>query len=209
MTDSAPRGMTDSAPRGVKPHTLVRLSIALLAVNFALPFTRIVSTFAPNDRAFIVAIVYALACAGFHVHAIRQGRTRELEFKELQTKGMRKYLARSLAFTVIGQAVVAFLAFSVGIANFYTMADGSSADITRVVAWSEWKRGTSRYGGRCFKHEIVGLSTLENKFGAPCLEVGYDAGTRFHYRGKVSSLGLHVEELTIEPKGRIQRRRGH
>jgi hypothetical protein len=192
----------------VKPHTLIRLSIALLACNFALPFTRIVSTFAPTDRAFLVAIVYALACACFHVYAIRQARTREHEFEELQTKGMRKFLARSLVFTVIGQSLVAFLAFSVGIANIYTMAAGRSADITRVVAWSEWKRGTSRYGGSCFKHELEGLSTLANKFGALCLEVGYDSGTRFHYRGKVSSLGLHVEEMTIEPKGRTQRRKG-
>jgi hypothetical protein len=214
MNDSAPRGMNDSAPRGLnssrhhgaKLRILLGLSIALLVFNFALPFTRIVSTFMPNDRAFHLAIVYALACAWFNVYAIRLARIHEHEFKELQTRGIRKLLDRSLAFTVIAQSLVAFLAFSVGIANFYTMAAGTSAEVTRVVAWSEWKRGTSRHGSHCFKHELVGLSTLENKFGAPCLEVGYDSGTRILYRGKVSSLGLHVDETRIEPKGTIQRR---
>ena len=206
MSDSAPRGVSDSAPRGVKPHTIVKLSIALLSINFALCFGSVFSTFMPNDRACYVAIVYALACACFQVYAIRNARTRESEFKVLQTRGMRKLFEKGPTYLAIAQATFAFIAFSVSGANLYTMAAGKSADVTHVVHWSEWKRGTSRYGARCFKHVLVGLSAFENKFGSLCLEVGYGAGTRFHYRGKVSSLGLHVDDMTIEPKGEIRRR---
>ena len=190
----------------MKPHTIVKLSIALMSFNFALGFSSVFSTFMPNDRACHVAIVYAIACACFQIYAIRKARTRESEFKELQTQGMQKLLGKGPTYLAIGQAFIAFIAFSVGGANLYTMAAGRSADVTRVVHWSEWNRGTSRYGARCFKHVLVGLSAFENKFGSLCLEVGYGAGTRFHYRGKVSSLGLHVDEMTIEPKGEIKRR---
>jgi hypothetical protein len=92
--------------------TRVKLSIALLVLNFALCFSDAIWTFMPSDRAWHVAIVYAVACAAFQVHAIRLGRARELEFKALQTTGMRKFLEKPVVYIAITQSFVAFLAFT-------------------------------------------------------------------------------------------------
>jgi hypothetical protein len=176
------------------PRSLLYRSIALLVANLALAILPGRTAFMPSDLAIGLGVVFGLLCAGYHMHAIRLARQRLEDLNGRERESMQRQLGKPLLILALVHVAVGTASFAKGMARLYTTALGHSDEVTYVVFDVVWKERRLH----CYKYTFKEMSLLQNYFGAPCLDLEYAPGTRFHYRGESSPLGFKHDDPVIE-----------
>jgi hypothetical protein len=166
-------------------RALIGCVAALLVLNILLVICPTGRSFIPSDLVIGLGFGYGLLCAAYHVHMVRLAWQREPPKK---TRGGQ------LVVVAILQAFVGMTGVAEGVGSLYTLARGSSAEVTYELA--DVRRA---HRGHCSKHKFLDVSILRNMYGGPCRDKPAPLDSRFHYRGRASPLGFYEDDLVIEP----------
>jgi len=151
----------------------------------------------PSDLDIGLGILFGMLCAYYHVHVIRLARQRLEDLGGDDREAVRRKLEKPLLVLCLIHVVFGTAGFVEGAGGLYTMAFGRADETTYVVWDVVWKTRA-----RCYKYTFAEMSILRNYFGAPCLDLEYAAGSRFHYRGQSSPLGFKADHFDIESEQR-------
>ena len=148
----------------------------------------------PSQEGIEAGLVYGILCAYYHVHTIRIARQRIADLEGADRQTVRKKIESPWLVGAIVQLGFGMVAFTKGIGSLYTAEFGRRDEVTYIVFDVVWRQ---RHGV-CYKYKFDHVSWLQNSLGAPCLDVEYPPGTRFHYRGRSSWLGFKEDSVDIE-----------
>jgi hypothetical protein len=185
----------------IRPPTsrsLLNRTWALLIANAALLFTVMIwrdgAKFMPSQLGILMGFIYGVLCGFYHVHTIHIARRRIADLDGPDRDTVRKRIESSWLVGATVQLGFGMLGFTKGIGSLYTAEFGSRAEVTYIVFDVAWRSGRSN----CYKYKFDHVSWVQNILGAPCLDIEYPPGARFHYRGQSSWVGFKEDAVEVE-----------
>jgi hypothetical protein len=148
----------------------------------------------PSDLAIGLGFAFGMLCAGYHVHSIRLARRRVKDLDGPEYESIRRTLGKPLLVLALVHLALGTVGFAKGVASLYTAAFGRRDEITYIVFDVAWKARKIH----CYKYTFGEMSMLRNYLSAPCLDLEYPPGTRFHYSGLSTPLGFKHDHVEIE-----------
>jgi hypothetical protein len=195
---AAALGSTVRNPPDVSDFRSRRKAMAVLAiVNTAGVPAAIYMPFLPNDRALVLAILYATLCSVLFFLHLRDGyREAVADVRLSEEFGNAGVLRGRLLVSILLPMLLGgfgFYSASFVISGGYTYVAGSASDERFTVSSSHWSSG--KYGD-CYDTRFLEQPRIFQLWRAICLPQKLNVGDKVSVFGKASALGTVASRVT-------------